>query len=159
MPTAVYPGTFDPVTNGHLDLIERGSRLFAKLLVLVAENPKKDQLFSAEERVELIVAEIERLGNVSVEAWDGLTVDFVRQRGYDAILRGVRTTTDFNLEFQMALTNRAMAPDVETVFVAPAHRWSFLSSSLIREVATSGGDASPFVPPPVATALAEKLGR
>ena len=158
MPTAVYPGTFDPVTNGHLDLIERGSRLFESLLVLVAENPKKEHLFDAGERVELIRAEIERFGNVEVEAWAGLTVDFVRERGYDAILRGVRTTTDFNLEFQMALTNRAMAPDVETVFVAPAHRWSYLSSSLIREVALSGGDASPFVPAGVAAALREKLG-
>ena len=158
MPTAVYPGTFDPVTNGHLDLVRRGSRLFERLLVLVAENPKKDHLFSAEERVELIRGEVGGIGNVEVEAWGGLTVDFVRKRGYDAILRGVRTTTDFNLEFQMALTNRAMAPDVETVFVAPAHRWSYLSSSLIREVALSGGDASPFVPAGVAAALREKLG-
>jgi len=156
---ALYPGTFDPVTNGHLDLIERGSRLFEKLLVLVAENPKKEHVFTAKERVALIRAEVSGIANVTVEAWKGLTVDFVRERGFDAILRGVRTTTDFNLEFQMALTNRSMAPDVETVFVAPNHKWSYLSSSLIREVALSGGDVTPFVPEGVARALAAKLGR
>lgn len=157
MPKAVYPGTFDPVTNGHLDLIERGSRLFAELVVLVAQNPRKTHLFSAEARVELIRAEVGDLKNVSVDSSDGLTVDYVKRIGFDTILRGLRTTTDFVLEHQMALTNRALAPGVETVLVMPDERWAYLSSSLIREVILSGGDVSRFVPKGVAVALAAKL--
>ncbi len=159
MANAVYPGTFDPLTNGHVDLVRRGSRLFGRLIVLVARNPKKAPLFGAEERVAMVRAEVRDLGNVSVEAADGLTVDFVRARGCDTILRGVRTVDDFVSEYQMALTNRALAPEVETVLVLPSHEWSFLSSSLIREVVQSGGDVSRFVPPSVAQALAERLAR
>ncbi|MCU0726951.1 MAG: pantetheine-phosphate adenylyltransferase [Planctomycetes bacterium] len=157
MADAVYPGTFDPVTNGHLDLVRRGSRLFGKLLVLVARNPRKAPLFTAEERVGLMRAEVSAWPNVTVEAADGLTVDFVRRRGFDTILRGVRTVDDFVSEYQMALTNRALAPDVETVFVMPSVEWSFLSSSLIREVVQSGGDVSAFVPRAVSEALRHKL--
>lgn len=157
MARAVYPGTFDPVTNGHLDLVMRGARLFESLVVLVARNPRKTPLFSAEERVELIRAETGHLANVSVTSADGLTVDFVRAKGFDTILRGVRTTTDFVAEHQMALTNRALAPEIETVFVMPAEEWSYLSSSLIREVFLSGGDVSRFVPPAVQAALAARL--
>ena len=157
MPKAVYPGTFDPVTNGHLDLIERGSRLFTELVVLVAGNPMKTPIFTAEERVDLIRAEVAHLAHVSVESAGGLTVEFARSRGLDTILRGVRTTTDYVSEHQMALTNRALAPEIETVFVMPSEQWAYLSSSLIREVVASGGDVSRFVPPSVAAALAEKL--
>ena len=157
MPKAVYPGTFDPVTNGHLDLIERGSRLFTELVVLVARNPHKTPLFTAEERVELIRAEVAHLAHVTVESADGLTVEFARSRGLDTILRGVRTTTDYVSEHQMALTNRSLAPEIETVFVMPSEKWSYLSSSLIREVVVSGGDVGRFVPDSVAHALAKKL--
>ncbi len=158
MPKAVYPGTFDPVTNGHLDLIERGSRLFDEIIVLVAENPGKTPLFTAEERVELIRAETGHLPNVSVDCAGGLTVDYVKNAGFDIILRGIRTTTDFVTEHQMALTNRALAPDIDTVFVMPDEKWSYLSSSLIREVVLSGGDVARFVPASVQAALAVKLG-
>ncbi len=157
MRKAVYPGTFDPVTNGHLDLIERGSRLFAEVIVLVAGNPGKTPLFTAEERVELIRAEIADYGNVSVDTAGGLTVEYVRQAGFDTILRGIRTTTDFVSEHQMAMTNRALAPEIETVFMMPDEKWAYLSSSLIREVVISGGDVSRFVPASVNTALARKL--
>lgn len=158
MPRAAYPGSFDPVTNGHLDVIERGSRLFEELVVLVAINPRKDGLFTPEERVDLIRKEIAPWANVSVETCEGLTVDHLRTRGLDTILRGVRNTDDFNLEYRMALTNRTLAPEIETVWVAPALEWSYLSSTLIREVVRSGGDASRFVPASVATVLAKKWG-
>ena len=156
MPKAVYPGTFDPVTNGHLDLIERGSRLFTKLVVLVAKNPRKEHLFSTRERVALLKAETSRFGNVAVESCEGLTVDYVRRIGFEVILRGLRTTTDFVLEHQMALANRALAPEIETVLMMPEEKWAYLSSSLIREVVRSGGDVTRFVPKAVAEALAKK---
>ena len=159
MRKAVYPGTFDPVTNGHLDLIERGSRLFSEVIVLVAGNPGKTPLFTAEERVELIRAEIADYGNVRVDTAGGLTVEYVRQAGFDTILRGIRTTTDFVSEHQMAMTNRALAPEIETVFMLPDEKWAYLSSSLIREVVLSGGDVTRFVPASVNTALAAKLAR
>ena len=157
MPRAVYPGTFDPVTNGHIDLIDRGRKLFTELIVLVAENPRKEPLFTAEERVELIRAETAGMDNVTVDSATGLTVDYVKRRGFDAILRGIRTTTDFVSEHQMALTNRSLAPEVEAVFVMPAEEWSYLSSSLIREVVLNGGDVSRFVPASVLEALTRKL--
>lgn len=158
MPRAVYPGTFDPVTNGHLDLIERGRKLFSDLIVLVADNPRKTPLFTAAERVEMLRVETAGMDNVTVDSSAGLTVDYVRRMGYDAILRGIRTTTDFVAEHQMALTNRSLAPEVEAVFVMPSAEWSYLSSSLIREVVLSGGDVSRFVPPSVLAALTRKLG-
>jgi pantetheine-phosphate adenylyltransferase len=157
MVKALYPGSFDPVTNGHLDLIERGSRLFAELRVLVAVNSRKEPIFSGEERVALLRAETARFDNVSVDSAEGLVVDYAKANGFDTLLRGVRTTADFNAEYQMAMTNRDLAPEVETVFVMPSLAWSYLSSSLIREIMLSGGDASRFVPPAVAEALAAKF--
>ena len=157
MPRAVYPGSFDPVTNGHLDLIERGSRLFTELRVLVAINPHKTPVFTPAERVEMIRALVGGYPNVSVAAAEGLTTDYCAREGFDTILRGVRTTSDFEHEYQMALTNRSLAPGIETVFVMPSLEWSYLSSSLIREVVLSGGDVGRFVPPAVAKALAERL--
>ena len=157
MAKALYPGSFDPVTNGHLDLIERGSGLFAELRVLVAVNSRKAPMFTGEERVELIRAEVERFDNVSVDSAEGLVVDYATKHGFDTLLRGVRTTADFNAEYQMARTNRSLAPDLETVFVMPSLEWSYLSSSLIREIMLSGGDVSRFVPPSVAERLASKF--
>ncbi|MEN8151252.1 MAG: pantetheine-phosphate adenylyltransferase [Planctomycetota bacterium] len=157
MASAIYPGSFDPVTHGHLDLIRRGSRLFTRLRVLVAVNSRKQPFFSGEERVELIRAEVGDLDNVDVDQAEGLVVEYAKREGFDTLLRGVRTTTDFNAEFQMALTNRSLSPTIETVFVMPSHEWSYLSSSLIREVVLSGGDVSKYVPGSVAEALLKKL--
>lgn len=153
MARAIYPGSFDPVTCGHLDLIWRGSRLFEHLRVLVAVNSRKEPMFTPEERVAFIREETADLGNVDVDSAEGLVVTYARANGFDTLLRGVRTTTDFNSEFQMALTNRSLANEVETVFVMPSVEWSYVSSSLIREVVHSGGDVSKYVPPAVAAAL------
>ena len=154
MPRAIYAGSFDPVTNGHLDLIRRGSRLFERLRVLVAVNSRKEPFFSGEDRVAMIRAEVGDLPNVDVDQAEGLVVDYAKREGFDTLLRGVRTTTDFNAEFQMALTNRSLSPDIETVFVMPSLEWSYVSSSLIREVVASGGDVSKYVPGSVVVALA-----
>jgi pantetheine-phosphate adenylyltransferase len=153
MAKAIYPGSFDPLTNGHLDLIERGAGLFEELRVLVAVNSRKQPFLPDEERVAIISEETARFGNVSVVSAEGLTVAYALAEGYDTILRGVRATTDFNSEFQMALTNRSLAPEVETVFVMPSIEWSFVSSTLVREIHFAGGDASAYVPPAVAAAL------
>ena len=158
MACAIYPGSFDPVTHGHVDLIQRGSRLFERLRVLVAVNSRKEPFFSAEERVDLIRDETRDLDNVDVDQAEGLVVEYAKREGFDTLLRGVRTTTDFNAEFQMALTNRSLGPDIETVFVMPSHEWSYLSSSLIREVVLSGGDVSKYVPEGVAEALRRRMG-
>lgn len=158
MRKAVYPGTFDPLTNGHLDLIDRSRTLFSEVIVLVAKNPGKTPLFTAEERVKLIRAEIAAFPSVRVDSADGLTVQYVRQVGFDTILRGIRTTVDFVSENAMALTNRALAPEIDTVFLMPDEKWSYLSSSLIREVVLSGGQVDRFVPDSVRAALARKLG-
>jgi pantetheine-phosphate adenylyltransferase len=150
---AVYPGSFDPVTFGHLDLIQRGSRLFEHLVVAVGRNAEKAAMFPPEERVAMIRAEVGGLRNVEVTTFDGLIVDFAKSRGLDVILRGLRTISDFESEFQMALTNRTFAPGIETVFVLPGERFQFLSSRLIKEVAGAGGDVRAFVPEAVAQVL------
>lgn len=157
MARAVYPGTFDPVTNGHLDVIERGARLFDHLLVGVAVNVEKTPLFPAEERVAMIRNEVAGMANVEVEALSGLVVDHARKVGCDVILRGLRTVSDFELEFQMALTNRSFAPDVETVFVMPNERYAYTSSRLIKEAVSLGGDVSAFLPRAVLRRLMERL--
>lgn len=156
---AVYPGSFDPVTLGHLDLIQRGSRLFDGLVVAVGVNASKEPLFTAGERVEMIRAQTEGMKNVVVEQFRGLVVDFARSHRANIILRGLRTISDFETEFQMALTNRAFAPDVETVFVMPGEKFQFISSRLIKEVAQSGGSLAAFVPEAVEQALKQRIPR
>jgi len=162
---AVYPGTFDPITHGHLDVIKRGARIFEKLIVAPAVNIQKNPLFSQAEREEMLRDSIaaEKLGNVEVRAFSGMIVDFVRQCGTTILLRGIRTGSDFEAEFQMALTNRELDHEVETVFVMASLEYSYVSSRLIREVAALGGDVSRFVPANVAPRMIEKakalLGR
>ena len=156
MRRAVYPGTFDPVTYGHLDLIERGSTLFDELLVAVSEHPDKQPLLTLAERAALVREAVEPYPNVRVETFTGLTVEFLRARGVRLILRGIRTMSDFEYESQMALTNRQLAPEVETLFLLANPRFAHLSSRLLREVSARGGDVSAFVPPHVARLLKEK---
>ena len=156
MRTAVYPGSFDPVTLGHLDLIHRGARLADRLVVAVAVNAGREALFTLDERVTLLKAEVKGVRGVTVERFDGMIVDFVRGKRAQAILRGVRTVSDFEYELQMALTNRALGK-VETVFVMPSPEYAFVSARLIREVAALGGDVSSFVPGRVERALKAKM--
>jgi len=159
MRRALYAGTFDPVTLGHLDLIGRGARLFPGLTVGVADNVRKKPLFTAEERVGFLrrAVKARRLRGVRVVSFRGLVVDWARAHGISVLLRGVRTTSDFEYEYQMALTNRALAPGVESVFVMPSEEYAYLSSTLIREVVRNGGDASRWVPREVDRALRERL--
>jgi len=154
---AVYPGTFDPITNGHLDIIERGSRLFDRVIIALLGNPEKKPLFTIRERVALIEKVIPGLPNVSVSTFDGLLVDYVRECGAHVIVRGLRALSDFEYEFQMALMNRRLDPEVETVFMMPAEAYSYVSSRLVKEVATLGGDVGGLVPEPVARAVADRL--
>lgn len=154
---AVFPGAFDPPTLGHLDIVERGLTIFDEVVVAVARNPGKSPLFSVEERVALLREATAGLAGVTVDAYDGLTVDYVRKLGATAILRGLRTPTDLDFEMQLALTNRAIS-GTETVFVAAGERYGFISSSLIKEVARLGGDVSSMVPAGVLRRLKEKLG-
>lgn len=155
---ALYPGTFDPPTNGHLDLIHRGSKLFSELTVAILNNPTKHPLFSVEERMEMLKEATHGMENVRVAAFDGLMVDFARQLGATAVLRGIRAISDYEYEFQMALMNRRLAPEVETVFLQPAGRYSFLSSRMLKEVAGLGGDVTGLVPPNVFKRLRERMG-
>jgi pantetheine-phosphate adenylyltransferase len=158
MRRAIYPGSFDPITNGHLDVICRASRLFDELIVAVASNEqKKTSLFSYSERVDLIGKVCRDARNVVVVHFDGLLVDFARQRGASAILRGLRAVSDFEFEFQMALMNRKMEPGIETVFLMPREEYTYLSSSLIKEIARLGGTVDAFVPLCVAKALEAKF--
>ena len=146
MSTAVYPGSFDPITNGHIDVIKRGARVFDKVVVAVADNPAKQALFTKEERVEMIRECSKPYRNVEVDAFDGLVVDYVHRKKAGVILRGIRTISDFEYEYQMALTNRTFAGDIETVFVMTHEEYSFVSSRLIKEAVSMGGDVSSFVP-------------
>ena len=156
MSVAVYPGSFDPVTNGHLDIIARGARIFDRIIAAVAVNFEKRSLFTIPERVEMLRVHTAGLKNVEVDSFQGLVVDYVRKRGARVILRGIRTVSDFEYEFQMALTNRSFG-DVETVFVMPSQEYAYLSARLIREVAALGGDVSHLVPPDIARVLAQRL--
>ena len=158
MPTVVYPGSFDPITNGHVDLAERASRLFKRVIVGVAENVSKKPLFDAPERVALARAALAHLPNVEVTLISGLLVHFVRERGAQVVLRGLRAVSDFEYEFQLANMNRHLDAGVETVFLTPDERHSFISSSLVKEVARFGGDISVFVPAPVVAALRQRTG-
>ena len=155
--TAIYPGTFDPITNGHSDIIERAARLFKKVIVAVASNPKKSPAFSLEERIAMAQSALEGLDNVEVCGFDSLLADYVQQRGAQVILRGLRAVSDFEYEFQLAGMNRRLAPRVETLFLTPAENYAFISSSLVKEVAELGGDVSAFVHPKVLAALKNRL--
>jgi len=154
---ALFPGTFDPPTNGHVDLIHRGSKLFGHLTVAVLNNPGKDPLFTVAERVEMLQEVARPLENVSVATFDGLMVEFARQEGASAVLRGIRAISDYEYEFQMALINRRLAPEIETVFLQPAGRYSFISSRMLKEVFTFGGDVTGLVPPNVLKRLRDRI--
>jgi pantetheine-phosphate adenylyltransferase len=156
---ALYPGTFDPLTFGHLDLIRRGAALFSRLTVAVADNPRKAPLFAVRERTAAIRRHTLDLPNVDVTSFRGLVVDYAAEHGIGVLLRGVRTTADFEFEYQMALTNRALRPTIESVFVMPAAEYAYLSSSLIKEVVANGGDASRWLPPDVLRAVQRHLAR
>jgi pantetheine-phosphate adenylyltransferase len=156
--TALYPGTFDPPTNGHIDLVQRGARLFDHLVVSILNNPGKDPLFTVEERAEMLREAISGMSNVSVATFDGLMVDFAHQQGAKAVLRGIRAISDYEYEFQMALMNRRLAPDIETVFLQPAGRYSFVSSRMLKEVFSFGGDVSGLVPPNVLKRMQSRIG-
>jgi pantetheine-phosphate adenylyltransferase len=157
--TALYPGTFDPPTNGHVDLIQRGAKLFDRLTVAILNNPGKNPLFTVEERVEMLKEVTGTLANVSIATFEGLTVEFARQQGAAAILRGIRAISDYEYEFQMALMNRRLAPEIETVFLQPAGRYSFVSSRMVKEVFTLGGDVTGLLPPNVLKRLRGRIGK
>lgn len=157
---AVYPGSFDPITNGHLDLLSRGLKLFDRIIIAVAVNPAKAPLFTLEERLDLIRASLEyfpQKDRVDVDAFEGLLVDYVKQVGAKAILRGLRAVSDFEYEFQMALMNRRLNSEVETFFLMTGMRWIYISSRIIKEVAMAGGCVTGLVPEPVEKKLIERL--
>ena len=154
---ALYTGTFDPPTNGHVDLIQRGAKLFEHLTVGILNNPVKNPLFTVEERVEMLSEATRTLDNVSVATFDGLMVDFARQLDARAVLRGIRAISDYEHEFQMALMNRRLAPEIETVFLQPAGRYSFISSRMLKEVFSFGGDVTGLVPPNVLKRLRGRM--
>ena len=154
--TAVYPGTFDPITCGHFDLIERAARFYDRLVIAVADNRNKQSLFTLDERVALAKEVTAELPNVEVVGFSGLLVDFVQEIGGNVLLRGLRAVSDFEYEFQLASMNRKLAPDVETMFMTPAEQYAFISSSLVREISALGGNVSEFVHPVVAEALKKK---
>ncbi|MDQ3023119.1 MAG: pantetheine-phosphate adenylyltransferase [bacterium] len=159
MLTAVYAGTFDPVTHGHLDIIRRAAALYERLIVAIPGESAKQPLFSLERRLELLRAELDGQSGIEVASFEGLLVDYARNAGARLLLRGLRASSDFEYEFQMALMNRALAPDIETVFMITRPEYMFISSSLIREVARSGGDITKFVPERVRTAIIGELGQ
>lgn len=156
--TAVYPGSFDPITNGHVDIINRGLRMFDELIVLIAYNPNKKTLFSVDERLEMIREVIKDCDNVRVESFDGLLVDFVKDAGANVILRGLRALSDFEYEFQLALINRRLNRDIETVFLMTGYKWFYTSSTIINEAASHGGSVKGLVPDGVNQKLIEKYG-
>ena len=156
---ALYPGTFDPITYGHIDVIRRATELFSRVVVLVARNSSKLPMFTDEERVGMIREVFRRHPRVEVDAFNGLLVEYARRRKAAVIVRGLRAVSDFEYEFQMALTNRKLAPTIDTVFLVPHERYTYLNSTIVREVARLGGDVSDFVPPGVRRRLLEKAGR
>jgi pantetheine-phosphate adenylyltransferase len=151
--TVVYPGTFDPITNGHTDLVSRAAKVFDRVVVGIAESPHKKPLFNMEERISLAKGELDRLGNVDVVGFDILLIDFVREMGADVIIRGLRAVSDFEYEFQLASMNRNLAPDIETLFLTPDENFGFISSTLVKEIARLGGDVREFVSKDVREAL------
>jgi pantetheine-phosphate adenylyltransferase len=154
--SAMYPGTFDPITLGHEDLVRRALRLFDKVVVAIAENPGKEPMFTVQERVQLAETTLADLDNVEVTGYSGLTVDFARENNLQVIVRGLRAVSDFEYEFQLASMNRHLTDEVETAFLTPTERFTFISSSLVREIATMGGDVTDFVSPKVKLALLDR---
>jgi pantetheine-phosphate adenylyltransferase len=154
---AIYPGTFDPVTNGHVDVVKRAVEMFDRVIVLVARNTSKAPLFSDQERMDMIAQVFRRHPRISVDVFDGLLVEYARRKGAQVIVRGLRAVSDFEYEFQMALTNRKLAPALHTVFLVPDERYTYLNSTIVREVARLGGDVSEFVPALVSKQLAAKF--
>ncbi len=154
--TAVYPGTFDPITSGHADLIKRAARFYDRLIIAVADNRNKQSLFSLAERIELTQTVLAEFENVEVIGFDTLLVDFVHEMGGNVLLRGLRAVSDFEYEFQLASMNRKLAPEIETMFMTPSEQYSFISSSLVKEISALGGDVSEFVHPAVGLALQKK---
>lgn len=157
MKTAVYPGTFNPITNGHTDLVERAARLFDKVIVAVGSNRQKDTSVAVEQRVELAKTVLAHIDNVEVQSFDTLLTEFVKSTGANIILRGLRTVADFEYEFQLVGMNRVLEPEIETVFLAPAEHLSYISSTLVREIASYGGDISKFVHPAVEAAMIKEM--
>ena len=155
--TVVYPGTFDPITNGHTDLVSRAARVFDRVVVGIAESPHKKPLCNLEERIALARGELDRLGNVDVVGFDVLLIDFVSEVGADVIIRGLRAVSDFEYEFQLASMNRNLAPDIETLFLTPDENFGFISSTLVKEIARLGGDVSEFVSKDVRLALDQRF--
>lgn len=156
--TAIYPGTFDPITNGHSDLIQRASRLFDKVIVAVAAVSGKQPVFTLQERVSLAKSVLAPYPNIEVCGFDSLLVNFMEEKGASVILRGLRAVSDFEYEFQLASMNRNLKPDIETLFLTPAEQYTYISSSLVREIASLGGDVSPFVHENVVAALKDRIG-
>ncbi len=155
--TVIYPGTFDPVTNGHVDLAERASQLFDRVVVAIAHSEKKTPLFTLEQRVALCETSLAHLDNVEVTGFSNLLTDFAKSQGARCVLRGLRAVADFEYEFQLANMNRAIYPEFESIFLTPSEHLSFISSSLVREIASLNGDVTPFVPAAVAAALSERF--
>lgn len=158
MRLAIYPGSFDPITNGHLDVIQRAAGLFDELIVAVAQDNAKQSLFTLEERVELLIGATEHIPNLRVMPFQGLLVDFAKQQSALAIVRGLRAVSDFEFEFQLALMNRKLEPNLETMFLMPREELTYISSRLVKEIARLGGNVNQFVPPHVVAALKSKLG-
>ncbi len=157
MRTVIYPGSFDPLTNGHLDVIQRATKLFDRVIVAVAKNESKNPLFTLEERLELVERAVKHLPNVEADCFDGLLVDYVQRQSAQAIIRGLRAVSDFEFEFQLALMNRKLNENVETIFMMPKDTYVFLSSRIVKEIARLGGDVSSFVPAHVQKALVGTL--
>ena len=154
---AIYPGSFDPLTNGHLDVIKRASRIFDHVIVAVANNTSKKPLFSIDERVAMLKEATRKFKGISVDTFDSLVIEYARQKKINVLIRGLRMTSDFEYEFQIALTNRRLAEDIETVFLMPSEHYSFLSSTLLKEVASLGADISSFVPKFIEKKIKDKL--
>ncbi|MGD2271181.1 MAG: pantetheine-phosphate adenylyltransferase [Desulfobacterales bacterium] len=155
---AIYPGSFDPVTNGHLDILERGLKIFDKIIIAILQNPGKEYLFTVEERLEMLSLTLDKFKNVEIDTFDGLLVDYAAKRKANAILRGMRAVSDFEYEFQMALMNRRLNRDIQTVFMMTGLRWIFTSSSIIKEAAQFGGNIEGMVSPIVFQKIKEKFG-
>ena len=159
MRTAIYPGSFDPLTNGHLDIVQRAARLFDSVIVALANNDEKKPLFTLKERLALVNEAVREFPNVRVDSFDGLLVDYVVQSGGSAVIRGLRAISDFEFEFQLALMNRKLNERVETIFMMPKETYTFLSSRIIKEIARLGGDVKAFVPAHIEAALKKKLAK